>query len=66
MELGAEASRALALVGGLASSTVLSLFLVPSMFTLLARRSSPQLSEQPASGLAPVLEGGKWRAPSPK
>ncbi len=40
LEHGAEANRplALAVVGGLASSTVLSLFLVPVMFVLLARR----------------------------
>ena len=33
---------ALAVVGGLASSTLLSLFLVPSMFVYLARRNAPQ------------------------
>jgi len=40
LEHGAEANRplALAVVGGLASSTVLSLFLVPAIFTLIARR----------------------------
>ena len=39
LEAGTEANQALALavVGGLTSSTLLSLFLVPSMFTLLAR-----------------------------
>ncbi len=39
VERGTEANRALALavVGGLASSTLLSLFLVPSVFTLLSR-----------------------------
>jgi multidrug efflux pump subunit AcrB len=42
LERGTEANRplALAVVGGLTSSTVLSLFLVPAMFTLLARRRS--------------------------
>ena len=42
MERGTEANQALALavVGGLVSSTVLSLFLVPSIFTLLAKRPS--------------------------
>ncbi len=46
LEHGAEANRplALAVVGGLASSTLLSLFLVPSMFVLLAKRSVPQES----------------------
>jgi multidrug efflux pump subunit AcrB len=41
LERGTEANQplALAVVGGLSSSTVLSLFLVPAMFTLLARRS---------------------------
>jgi multidrug efflux pump subunit AcrB len=39
LEHGTESNRplALAVVGGLASSTVLSLFLVPVMFTILAR-----------------------------
>src|SRR5579863_4644190 len=43
LEAGTEANQALALavVGGLTSSTVLSLFLVPSMFTLLAKRALP-------------------------
>ena len=42
-EAGTEANQALALavVGGLTSSTILSLFLVPSMFTLLAKRALP-------------------------
>jgi CzcA family heavy metal efflux pump len=41
LEHGTESNRplALAVVGGLASSTLLSLFLVPVMFTLLARRA---------------------------
>ncbi len=40
LEAGTEANQALALsvVGGLTSSTLLSLFLVPSVFTLLAKR----------------------------
>src|SRR5476651_1654449 len=40
LERGAEANRplALAVVGGLSSSTVLSLFLVPVMFLFFARR----------------------------
>jgi multidrug efflux pump subunit AcrB len=42
LEAGAEANRplALAVVGGLTSSTALSLFLVPSMFLLVAKRSA--------------------------
>jgi len=45
LEAGTEANRplALAVVGGLTSSTLLSLFLVPSMFLLVAKR-------QPATG----------------
>ena len=41
LEAGTESNRplALAVVGGLTSSTVLSLFLVPIMFLLLAKRS---------------------------
>jgi multidrug efflux pump subunit AcrB len=43
LEAGTESNRplALAVVGGLASSTALSLFLVPVMFTLLAQRERP-------------------------
>ncbi|MEA2753369.1 MAG: hypothetical protein QOI41_7512 [Myxococcales bacterium] len=43
LEAGTEANQALALavVGGLTSSTFLSLFLVPSIFTLLAKRATP-------------------------
>jgi multidrug efflux pump subunit AcrB len=60
LEAGTEANQALALavVGGLTSSTFLSLFLVPSMFTLLARRTKA-LSEDDgpqaaANTLSPV------------
>lgn len=44
LEHGTESNRplALAVVGGLASSTALSLFLVPSMFTFLARRRAEE------------------------
>ena len=47
LERGAEANRplALAVVGGLTSSTILSLFLVPVMFTLLARREAPDAED---------------------
>ncbi len=43
LERGTEANQPLALtvVGGLTSSTLLSLFLVPAMFTLIAKRSAP-------------------------
>jgi multidrug efflux pump subunit AcrB len=43
LDPGADANRplALAVVGGLTSSTVLSLFLVPVIFILLARRPAP-------------------------
>lgn len=54
LERGSEANQplALAVVGGLTSSTILSLFLVPVMFLLIAR------SEQPATELAgtPALQ----------
>ena len=41
LEASTESNRplALAVVGGLTSSTVLSLFLVPTMFVLIARRA---------------------------
>jgi multidrug efflux pump subunit AcrB len=44
LEAGSESNRplALAVVGGLGSSTVLSLFLVPVMFLLLAKRPVPE------------------------
>ncbi|MGA7121333.1 MAG: efflux RND transporter permease subunit, partial [Polyangiaceae bacterium] len=47
LERGTEANQALALavVGGLTSSTVLSLFLVPSMFTFIAKRVMPHDDE---------------------
>lgn len=43
LEKGTEANQplALAVVGGLTSSTLLSLFLVPVMFTFLAKRAKP-------------------------
>jgi multidrug efflux pump subunit AcrB len=49
LEAGTESNQplALAVVGGLTSSTLLSLFLVPVMFVLFARRHS-------AEGLAPT------------
>jgi len=53
LERGSEANQplALAVVGGLSSSTLLSLFLVPVMFVLLARRTVPDKEEAPAGGL---------------
>ena len=49
LEAGTEANQplALAVVGGLMSSTVLSLFLVPSMFMFLARRTVPAEATSP-------------------
>ncbi len=49
LEAGTESNRplALAVVGGLSSSTVLSLFLIPVMFLLLARRPAESPSEAP-------------------
>ncbi|HVZ88144.1 MAG TPA: efflux RND transporter permease subunit [Polyangia bacterium] len=49
LEAGTEANQALALavVGGLTSSTVMSLFLVPAMFTFVAKRAVP-VEDQPA------------------
>jgi multidrug efflux pump subunit AcrB len=43
LERGTEANQplALAVVGGLTSSTLLSLFLVPAVFTLIAKRAAP-------------------------
>jgi multidrug efflux pump subunit AcrB len=49
LEKGSEANQPLALsvVGGLTSSTVLSLFLVPVMFTFLAKPKAPVESRAP-------------------
>jgi multidrug efflux pump subunit AcrB len=54
MEKGTESNQplALAVVGGLASSTLLSLFLVPIMFLLIAKRSTPSPDELPPAGPA--------------
>ncbi len=51
LEQGTEANQplALAVVGGLLSSTVLSLFLVPSIFMFLARRSEQPEAAAPTS-----------------
>ncbi|MEO8901696.1 MAG: efflux RND transporter permease subunit [Polyangiaceae bacterium] len=52
LEKGTEANQplALAVVGGLTSSTVLSLFLVPVMFLFFAKRAAPDT--EPATGHA--------------
>jgi multidrug efflux pump subunit AcrB len=50
LEAGTEANQALALavVGGLSSSTILSLFLIPSIFTMIAKPIRPAGDEDPA------------------
>ena len=55
LERGSEANQplALAVVGGLTSSTILSLFLVPVMFLFFARRSVEESEPTPA---APLVE----------
>jgi multidrug efflux pump subunit AcrB len=54
LEAGAESNRplALAVVGGLTSSTILSLFLVPTMFLLVAKRSPRTEESLIPTGLA--------------
>src|SRR5450631_931026 len=57
LEAGTESNRplALAVVGGLTSSTLLSLFLVPVMFLLFAgKRDAEAVSEDPATHSLPV------------
>ena len=51
LEKGTESNQplALAVVGGLTSSTILSLFLVPVMFMLFARREAPEEDDAPAA-----------------
>jgi multidrug efflux pump subunit AcrB len=58
LEAGTEANRplALAVVGGLSSSTVLSLFLVPSIFLLLAKNEKAADAQAPAAFPEPSLE----------
>src|SRR6185437_10185509 len=58
LDRGSEANQplALAVVGGLTSSTILSLFLVPVMFLFLARR--PSSEKEPAPGAALVETHG--------
>jgi multidrug efflux pump subunit AcrB len=54
LEAGTESNQplALAVVGGLTSSTLLSLFLVPVMFLLVAKRATPAESPQPHATFA--------------
>ncbi len=56
LEHGSEANQplALAVVGGLTSSTILSLFLVPVMFLFFARRPVEEDADDPAG--APLIE----------
>ena len=57
LERGTEANQplALAVVGGLTSSTILSLFLVPVMFLFFAKRSSVEVEQHaPGASLAGV------------
>jgi multidrug efflux pump subunit AcrB len=54
LERGTESNQplALAVVGGLTSSTVLSLFLVPVMFVMLARKEKREVASAPSSETA--------------
>lgn len=56
LEAGTESNRplALAVVGGLTSSTILSLFLVPAMFVLLAKPSQETDESAVSTGLMEV------------
>jgi CzcA family heavy metal efflux pump len=59
LEHGSEANQplALAVVGGLTSSTVLSLFLVPVMFLFFAKKSAPEGESKQLVPLAAVTNG---------
>jgi multidrug efflux pump subunit AcrB len=58
LEKGTEANQplALAVVGGLTSSTILSLFVVPVMFVFLAGRKASADGRSPTGGGLPVAE----------
>lgn len=60
LEHGTEANRplALAVVGGLVSSTALSLFLVPAIFTVLARHEQPAPEEDDTPSAVPSVASG--------
>ena len=60
LEKGSEANRplALAVVGGLTSSTLLSLFLVPVMFLYFAKRPAAQVDEEVAPPPRSAPAGG--------
>jgi Cu/Ag efflux pump CusA len=60
LERGSEANRplALAVVGGLTSSTILSLFLVPVMFLFFAVKKAPDESDERDETSAPELPIG--------
>jgi multidrug efflux pump subunit AcrB len=59
LEHGSEANQplALAVVGGLTSSTILSLFLVPVMFLFFAKRAAPEEDDAPHAAAAPAHGG---------
>ncbi len=56
LEAGTESNQplALAVVGGLTSSTILSLFLVPVIFMMLARKEVPAEEDVPSATGPPL------------
>ncbi|GAC1355531.1 MAG: efflux RND transporter permease subunit [Polyangiales bacterium] len=64
LEAGTESNQplALAVVGGLTSSTILSLFLVPVMFLLFAKRPAPETTSD--HGRAPAAPPDAQGAPA--
>ena len=67
LEKGTEANQplALAVVGGLASSTLLSLFLVPVMFSLVARRPARDEEDDAIDAHGAPSPGGPTSAHGP-